>query len=82
MPSNDREVFQYFRAQTNTTREIQYLAYAGYAYAKNEWIEHFQNLHGRPPDIGDENGWIAQLPDSRLKEITQDAIDFFCDCGA
>lgn len=77
MPSNDREVFNYFRSQAKTTREIDYLAYASYAYDRYQWMERFEELNGRPPSFEEENTWISHLPNSRLDEITADLYNFF-----
>ncbi len=77
MPTNDREVFAYFRSQPNTPREVDHLAYASYAFDKYEWMQKFEELNGRLPAIEEENNWISQLPDSRLNEITEEAYRFF-----
>jgi hypothetical protein len=77
MPANDREVFKYFREQKNTTREIYHLAYASYARAKYDWMDHFEKLYGKSPDLEEENTWIADLPESRFDEFTTGAFEFF-----
>lgn len=77
MPSSDREMFKYFREQKDTSREIDHLAYASYAYAKYEWMDHLEKTNGRPPSMEEENAWIQAIPHSRLEEFTDLAFDFF-----
>ena len=81
MPANDREVFDYFRNNEETSIEIDHLAYAAYAFDKYEWMKHFEALKGKPPTIAEENEWISQLPETRLNDIRVDAYRFFEDAA-
>jgi len=69
MPKTDREVFEYFRSDPETSVEVDNLAYASFAFHKYEWMEQFASLRGRQPTQAEENQWISELPDSRLDEI-------------
>jgi hypothetical protein len=77
MPANDKEVFDYFRKDASTLAEVDYLAYASYAFDKFAWMEKFTELTGAPASAAQVDHWIAQLPDSRLDEIQQAAVDYF-----
>jgi len=77
MPSTDREVFEYFQSKPETPVEVDYLAYAKYAYDKYEWMQKFEEINKREPNVEEENNWIAHLPDSKLDETHNDAFGFF-----
>lgn len=77
MPANDREVYDRFNARPDDPPEVIALAYAGYAKAKYDWVAHIEAREGRPPSPEAVDRWIADLPDSRLEDLRQDAIDFF-----
>jgi hypothetical protein len=81
MPVSDREVFAYFRADPKLQRESARLSYASYAEAKYDWVEHFEQRHGREPSPGETDEWIANLPESRLTEIRDSAQAVFEDAA-
>jgi hypothetical protein len=77
MPSNDREVFEYFSKKPDTSVAVDHLAYASYAFDKYEWMKRFEELQGKAPSESETNNWISHLPNSRLDEIHDDAYIFF-----
>jgi hypothetical protein len=77
MPANDKEVFEYFRRDPATSLEVDFLAYASYAYDKYAWMARFNELHKRDPSPAEIDSWISQLPNSRLDEIQEWAVDYF-----
>lgn len=77
MPANDREVYQHFHVHGGASPEVIALAYAGYAKAKYDWVAHIEARRGTPPLPEEVDRWITDLPDSRLEDLRQDAIDFF-----
>jgi hypothetical protein len=74
MPASDRDVYQHFHARKDG-REVNALAYAGYAKAKYEWFAHVEARTGRQPSPEEVDRWIADLPDSRLEQLRQEATD-------
>ncbi len=76
MPNNDREVFEYFRRDEDTSAEVDSLAYASYAFDKYEWMSKLEQS-GKVVTPEDVDRWIAELPDSRLDEIQENAFAFF-----
>ncbi len=81
MPANDKEVFDYFGKDPATRREIDFLAYASFAFDKFAWMDRFQELHDRSPTAEEIDAWINQLPESRLDEIQEWAVRFFDDAA-
>ncbi len=77
MPDADRRIFDYFAANAETAQEVDYLAYASYAFAKFEWFEKYVDRHGVEPDQAEIDRWVAELPDSRLDEIHDTASRVF-----
>lgn len=77
MPADDREVYEHFNSRPDDPAEVIALAYAGYAKAKYDWVAHVEARHNRSPSSEEVDRWIADLPDSRLEDLRQDAIDFF-----
>ena len=69
MPDADRRVFDYFAENTETAQEVDYLAYASYAFSKFEWFQKYLNQNGREPTQAETDKWADELPDSRLDEI-------------
>jgi hypothetical protein len=81
MPESDQEVFEHFRADYSGNREIALLAYAGYAQAKYDWVNHQLAKRGQAPSENEVARWIADLPNSRLAEIYERAITTFKDAA-
>jgi hypothetical protein len=79
MPKTDQEVFEHFRSFGSDPGEeiICLLAYASYAQAKYEWVNHSKIRHGRDPTEHEVATWIADLPNPRLADILNSAIDTF-----
>lgn len=77
MPVNDREVYAYFSSRSDNPPEVVALAYAGYAKAKYDWVAHIEQLDGTAPTAEAIDRWIAELPNSRLEGILEDATDLF-----
>lgn len=77
MPIADKRVFDYFSANEETAQEVDYLAFASYAFAKFEWYERFLSQHGTEPDQAELDKWADELPDSRLDEIHSNATRVF-----
>ena len=77
MAESEREVFAYFRRDSSSSAEVDALAYASFAFDKYEWAAKFEANTGQPPSQADVERWIRELPDSRLDEIQQIALDFF-----
>lgn len=77
MPANDREVFEYLRADQDTPIEIDLLAYAIFAHEKQQWLELFEKQKGRRPTQEEVDDWIAQITDWRFGQMREEAIQFF-----
>ena len=73
MSDPDRRIFEYFADNIDTAQEVDYLAFAAYAFAKFEWYDKFKSQNGADPDQNEVNKWVSELPDSRLDEIHQTA---------
>lgn len=82
MPATDQEVFTYFRDDPYTTPETALLAYASYAQAKYEWMDHQTQRTGRVPTAAEADEWTASQPENRLVEIRDTALTFFADAAA
>lgn len=77
MPRTDEDVFARFRKDPSLTREQAHLAYAAYAEAKYDWVEHIRKRTGSAPTPEQIEAWIADLPDSRFEELRIAAFNFF-----
>jgi hypothetical protein len=77
MPADDRAVYEYFCSDPAYPVEVNWLAYASFAFDKYEWVRHFEAREGRAPDESELDRWIADLPESRLVEIRSTAAAFF-----
>jgi hypothetical protein len=77
MPANDEEVFAYFRRDPNSDPAVDALAYASFSFDKYEWMAKREEIAGTAPTGEQVNQWISELPDSRLDEIQQTALEFF-----
>jgi len=77
MPANDRDVYAYFSSRSGNSPEVVALAYAGFAKSKYDWVAHLEERNGMPPSSAEIDRWIAELPDSRLQGILEDAVDLF-----
>ena len=77
MPDADRRIFDYFAANAETAQEVDYLAYASYAFAKFEWFDKYVARHGVEPDQAEIDRWVSELPDSRLDELHDAASRVF-----
>lgn len=77
MPKDDRDVFDYFRADQDSPIEIDLPTYALYAFEKYQWHEQFQLEHGRPPDPADIDRWINDITPNRFKNMREEAARLF-----
>jgi hypothetical protein len=77
MPASDREVFDHFLNDPDTSREVALLAYASFAQDKYAWVEHRETRDGQPPTPQDIDGWIADLPEQRFRAIRDAAVEAF-----
>lgn len=77
MPSTDREVFQHFLRDSESTLEVAHLAYAAYASSRYDWVTLFEQRKGRTPTPDEVDEWIASLPASRFLEIRNAAAETF-----
>ena len=74
---NDHEVFDYLFSNKETPSEIDYFAYAKFAFRKREWIKHFRAENEESPSQEEINHWIGQLTDYDFRQMTEEAADFF-----
>jgi hypothetical protein len=78
MPESDQEIFEHFRSDyRDSSREIALLAYARYAQDKYDWVNQKLKKDGRVPTENEIARWISELPNSRLSEIHNGAINMF-----
>jgi hypothetical protein len=77
MPNNDLEVFNYLSSNQESRREIDFLAYAIFAFRKQRWVVHFEQQHNRPPNQGEIDGWISQQTDFEFERMRGEAADYF-----
>lgn len=77
MPNNELEVFEYFTSGEDPFQEINFVAYALFAYKRKEWCDHFEQQKGRKPTHGEIDDWIGQLPDFEFRQMRGDAAAFF-----
>jgi hypothetical protein len=77
MPSNDVEVFEHFTSEENPVQEINFLAYALFAYKKREWCAHYEQLNGHKPTHDEIDQWITNLSDFEYRNMLGDAAQFF-----
>ena len=77
MPDADKRIFDYFARNEETAQEVDYLAFASYAFSKFEWLEKFVDRNGVEPTQAEIEKWVAELPDSRLDEIHNNASRVF-----
>jgi hypothetical protein len=82
MPNNDIEVFEYFISAEDTASEIDFLAYALFAYKKREWITHFVDNHTKQPAQNEIDNWISNLSPHDLDAMRRDALAFFEESAA
>src|SRR5688572_6417340 len=77
MPANDREVFEYLRADQETPIEIDMLAYAIFANERREWCQHFERQQNRPPNQKEIDRWTSEITDWRFGQMRDEAVQFF-----
>jgi hypothetical protein len=78
MPANDREVFELFTSNTNTSTEIDFITYAIFAYHKREWVRLFETQHNnQAPTQQDIDGWISNITCLQFDDMRQEAERFF-----
>jgi hypothetical protein len=77
MPGNDREVFEYLKADQQTAVEIDFLTFAIFAHERQQWCELFETNNGRPPTQPEIDQWISQITDWRFGQMREEAIRFF-----
>lgn len=77
MPSNDREVFDHLRSGNEAAQQIDFLAYALFAFEKSEWISHFEARGGRPPNQDEIDAWIGDITTYQFNGMRQKAADLF-----
>jgi len=77
MPSNDREVFDHLRSGDEAAQQIDFLAYALFAFEKSEWISHLEAKRGREPDQGEIGTWIGDITRYQFNGMRQKAADLF-----
>jgi hypothetical protein len=77
MPKNDHEVFQRLSEDAETPLEIDFIAYAMFAYQKKQWIAHREREMGNQPSQAEIDTWIADISDWQFENIRKQAVDFF-----
>jgi hypothetical protein len=77
MPDTDQEVFEHFGSGYGDTEEVALMAYARYAKAKYDWVNHELGRLQRLPTEVEVSQWVAALPNSRLDEIRDSAVSQF-----
>ncbi len=77
MPSNDREVFDHLRSGDEAAQQIDFLAYALFAYEKSEWTLHFEAKRGRQPTQDEIDAWIGDITTYQFNGMRQKAADLF-----
>ncbi|MEJ0043109.1 MAG: hypothetical protein WDM81_13265 [Rhizomicrobium sp.] len=77
MPNSDIEVFDHLTSDDTTPEELDFLAYAIFAFKKKEWCDHFEKTKGHKPTHDEIDEWISQLPDFEFDQIRSDAANFF-----
>lgn len=77
MPSNDREVFDHLRTGNEAGQQIDFLAYALFAFEKSEWISHFESTRGRQPHPVEIDAWIGDITPYQFAGMRQKAADLF-----
>lgn len=82
MPETDQEVFEHFRSDYGSSREIALLAYARFAQDKYDWVnQRLKEKDGQAPTEAEVTRWIRDLPNSRLAEIHNSAANTFRDAA-
>jgi hypothetical protein len=79
MPKSDLEVFERLTQDADTATEINFIAYAMFAFEKKEWIEHHVKISGHPPTQEQIDSWISNITDFQFQNMREKAIDFFDD---
>jgi hypothetical protein len=77
MPKSDQEVFEHFRSDYDRRLgiEVALLAYARFAQAKYDWVNHNQATEDEVAR------WISGLPNSYFSEIHKNAVNLFNDAA-
>jgi hypothetical protein len=77
MPKSDLEVFERLIQDAETATEIDFIAYAMFAYEKREWIKYHAENCGNPPTQQQIDSWISNITDFQFQDMRDKAIDFF-----
>jgi hypothetical protein len=77
MPINDLEVFDRFLAEDGTDIEIDYLAYAVFAFRKACWSDRWLEVNGNPPNQQEIDTWITGLSEYDFSRMRDEAVDVF-----
>lgn len=81
MPSTDREVFAYLTSDPDTSGELDFLTYAFYGYEKFQWLGHYEQARGKPPDAAEIERRIADITTARFINMRQQAGACFNDAA-
>lgn len=77
MPANDREVFEYLKADQETAVEIDFLTFAIFAHERQQWCELFEKQNGHQPSQAEIDQWISQITNWRFEQMREEAVRFF-----
>jgi hypothetical protein len=75
--SSDRDVFDKLTSDPESSREIDFIAYAMFAYEKSEWMRHWEKSKGQPPTSTEIDNWISNLTDYQFNQMRAKAFEFF-----
>ena len=78
---NDHEVFDYLFSDDETPSEIDFLAYAMFAFRKREWIKHSRDKNEKSPSQEEINAWIGALTNYDFVQMKLSAAEFFDDAA-
>ena len=78
MPASEAEVFEHLSASKDTPAEIDFLAYAIFAFQKREWMRHYADHHQNvAPTQADVDNWISNLTAFNFSEMQDAAVNMF-----
>jgi hypothetical protein len=77
MPANDREVFEYLKADDSTPIEIDLLTFAIFAHERQQWCELFKQQKSEDPTQVEIDDWISQITEWRFGQMRDEAARFF-----
>src|SRR4051794_25507056 len=77
MSNNERELFDYLTSAEGTSSEVDFLAFAVFAFERREWMAQFEKRYEKPATQEDIDRWVSELSEYQFAQMGSNAIGMF-----